>query len=203
MLICAPSCVSANKPVVGLFNGCGNKRAPGGIPRLLFLICDPTYVHPYSVAEGVSPWSDLRNITAAMCAGILNFSGPVLGEMPKPTATKKKMSSCDPEEVTGGSTVINFQDYNVTDDQGEYEFHDWIKNNYRYLKFGWVTCDDLLFMYQGGFVPEIGPVIENSNEGNRYVDGSITMATYDMIIPVKVEGLLDLLSNFNPADCYS
>ena len=203
-VICLPSCVSAGKPKTGYTNGCGNKRAKGGIPRLLFLICDPDYVHQYPVAEGLSPWSDVRNITNAMCAGILNFTGPVLGSMPKQTFVKKKMSSCEPEEVVGGQKVINFQDYNVTDAIEEYDFWDWVNKNYAYMSFGWVTCDELLYMAEGSFAPEVGDVIEDTSDGSRYFDGSITIQTQEIIKPIKVEGILSALANFDPtAPCYS
>lgn len=202
--ICAPSCVSAKKPKTGYTNGCGKKRAKGGIPRLLFLICDPDYEHPVAVAEGVSPWTEPENVIAAMCAGILNFTGPVLGSMGKPTFVKKKMSSCDPEEIIGGSTVINFQDYNVTDDLEEYDFWKWIMENYPYMVFGWVTCDELMFLYDGSFAPEVGPIIEDTNDGSRYFDGNITMQTSTIIKPFRVPGILSLLANFNATtSCYS
>lgn len=208
-LICAPSCVTANKPKVGYTNSCGNKRAPGGIPRLLFLICDPNYVHPVAVPPGVSPWTVPANVKAAMCAGLLNFTGPVLGEKPASSTVKKQMSSCNAEEITGGSTVINFQDYNVTTDENgnasleEFDFWDWVKQNYQYLLFGWVTCDELMFLYDGNFVPEVSGIIENTNTGNRYYGGSVTMPIYDEIKPVRVPGILSALAAFRPEDCYS
>ncbi len=89
-MICLPSCVNGTAPQVGVFNGCKIKKAKGGIPRLFFLICDPDYVHPETVAEGLSPWSSLANIQAAMCAGLLHFTGPILGQQPKGSLTKKK-----------------------------------------------------------------------------------------------------------------
>lgn len=203
-MICLPSCLSTGAPAVGLFNGCNIKKAKGGIPRLLFLVCDPDYVHPYTVAEGISPWSDLRNVEAAMCAGILNFTGPVLGQQPKASVTKKRMSSCNPEEIVGGSQTITFQDYNTTDDLGEYTFWDWIMKNYGMMLFGWVTCDELLYMYSGNFAPEVFPVTEVTNQDARYFDGVVTMQTEEIIVPIKVEGILALCDSFTAAtSCYS
>lgn len=203
-MICLPSCLSEGAPIVGLFNGCNIKKAKGGIPRLLFLVCDPDYVHPYEVAEGLSPWSDIRNIEAAMCAGLLNFTGPVLGQQAKASVTKKRMSSCSPEEIVGGSQVISFQDYNTTDDLGEYSFWSYIMKNYRLMLFGWVTCDELLYMYEGSFAPEVFPVTEQTNEESRYFDGIVTLQTEEIIVPIKVEGLMALLDSFTPStNCYS
>lgn len=202
--ICLPSCVSATKPKTGYTNGCGKKRAKGGIPRLLFLTCDPDYVHPVAVEEGVSPWTVPANITAAMCAGILNFTGPVLGSMPKATFVKKKMDSCGPEEIIGGNQTINFQDYNVTDDLEEYDFWTWIMENYPYMVFGWVTCDELMFLYDGAFAPEVAPVTEDTSDGSRFFDGTITMQTEQIIKPIRVPGILSLLANFDAStSCYS
>ena len=188
---------------MGVFNGCKIKKAKGGIPRLFFLICDPDYVHPETVAEGLSPWSSLVNIQAAMCAGLLHFTGPVLGQQPKASLTKKRMSSCDPEEIVGGSQTITFQDYNTGENLEEYEFWDFIMKNYNLMSFGWVTCDDLMFMYDGSFAPEVSPVTEATNDDSRFFDGIITMQTDEIITPIKVEGLLDLLKSFNAVtSCY-
>lgn len=203
-MICLPSCVSSGKPVVGYANGCKIKKAKGGIPRLLFLVCDPDYVHPVAVDEGVNPFSNLDNVKAAMCAGILNFTGPVLGQQPKGTVTKKVMSSCAPEEIVGGSQTITFQDYNAGDAQEEYDFWKWVMENYQLLLFGWVTCDELVYLYEGDFAPEVMPVTEQTNKDSRYFDGVITMATEEIIKPFKVEGILDLLSSFSAeTSCYS
>ncbi len=200
---CTPECLTASKPPVGFTNGCGKKRAPGGIPRLLFLICDPNHLHPVPVDDGVSPWTSLENIEAAMCAGLLNFTGPVLGSMPKPTTETKQMDSCGPEEVVGGTTVINFQDYNVTENLDEFVFWDWVKKSYDGMSFGWITCDELLYMYEGDFAPNVGPVHDPTKKGNRFFDGTISMETSDLIFPIRVPGILSLLARFNPENCYS
>lgn len=202
-MICQPSCVNGTAPQVGVFNGCKIKKAKGGIPRLFFLICDPTYVHPVTVAEGLSPWSSLANVQAAMCAGLLHFTGPILGQQPKGSLTKKRISSDKPEQVVGGSQTITFQDYNTGENLEEYAFYDFIMKNYELMSFGWVTCDDLLFMYDGDFAPEISPVTEATNNDSRFFDGVVTMQTEEIITPIKVEGLLDLLKSFNATtSCY-
>ena len=209
MSICKPGCVTGTKPKVGYTNGCGTKKAKGGIPRLLFLVCDPTYVHPNAVADGVSPWTNLDNVKAAMCAGILNFTGPVLGDKPATSFTKKRTSSCAPETIVGGSQQVNFQDYNVTTDEDndptleEFDFWDWVKNNYPYLKFGWVTCDEKMFLYDGDFTPEVSPITEQTSDDSAYFGGSVFMQTDAIIKPFFVKGLLNLLDSFTAEDCYS
>lgn len=211
-MICKPKCSKSTRPPVGYTNGtCGKKRAKGGIPRLFFLDMCTDYIHPVAVPDGVSPWTEPENITAAMCAGILQFTGEGLGSAPKPTTTKKRMSSCGPEEVVGGSYAVNFQDYNVTVDEVtgaptllEFDFWDGIRDDAANLRFGWITCDNLMFMFDGDFSPEVGPVIEDTSEGNRYQDVVITMSTYVVPKPIYVEGLLQLLDEFDPAtSCYS
>lgn len=202
-MICLPSCVSGNAPVVGVFNGCKIKKAKGGIPRLFFLICDPDYVHPVEVEEGLSPWSSLVNIQAAMCAGLLHFTGPVLGQQPKATLVKKKMASCEPEQVIGGSQTVTAKDYNTGDNLEEYEFWDFWMKNYQLGSFGWATCDDLLYMYDGDFALEAAPVTEETSDDSRYFDIAVTMQTDEIIVPIKVDGLLDMLKSFNPTtSCY-
>lgn len=203
MQSCAPKCLTGDKPKVGYANGCDVETRPGGIPRLLFLICDPLYEHPFAVADGLSPWSDLRNVHAAMCAGLLNFTGEVLGSKPKGTFTKKRTGSCSPEKTVGGSKTVVFQDYNASDDLIEFDFWDWVNQNTKRLKFGWVNCSEMMYMYQGSWDLEIDEVEEDTNDGSTFMDGLVTMSTKDLIKPVYVPGIMELIENFDPANCYS
>lgn len=209
-MLCLPACVAdANKPAVGYANSCEPKRAPGGIPRLLFLVCSPDYEHPYPPVDGKSPWEDLRNIHAAMCAGILNFSGPVLGQQPRATPIKKQFDSCNTEEISGGNQSVTFQDYGVTADEDgapnllEYDFWAWVKRKYKTMSPGWVSCDDMLFLWDGKWAPDISPITEVSNTGNRFFDGILNIPSEETIKPFYVPGLLAMLESFNAEDCYS
>lgn len=204
-MICLPQCAdNTNKPTVGYSNTCETRRAPGGIPRLLFLICDPDYVHPYPVPYGkTSYWEDLRNVKAAMCAGILNVSAPLLGQVAKPSPTKKQFDSCAPEEKSGGTTSITFQDYYTAIDTNsdptlvEFDFWIWAQNNVKTLSLGWITCDDMLFLWDGKFSLYVGVVAEQSNTGNRYFDGEAVIPTADIIKPYYVPGLLSEIESFD------
>jgi hypothetical protein len=210
-MICLPNCVNnEGKPRVGYTNGCKPKRAKGGIPRLLFLICDPDHEHPVEVEEGVNPYTNLDNMKAAMCAGLLNFSGPILGQQPRTSPTKKQLQSCGPEEVVGGTQTITFQDYNIAVDEDgnanleEYDFWIWVMENYQTLKFGWVTCDEMVYMYDGDWSPDVSPVTEQTNKDNRFFDGIMTMPTEQIIKPFQVPGILALLDSFSAdTTCYS
>ncbi len=210
-MLCLPSCVTdTNKPEVGYANSCEPKRAPGGIPRILFMICKPDYVHPYPPAyEGQSPWQDLRNVQAAMCAGILNFSGPVLGQQPRATPTKKQFDSCNVEETSGGNQSITFQDYGVTTDEDdaptllEFDFWDWVKRKYKTMSVGWISCDEMLYLWDGKWAPDVAPVSEQTSLGNRYFDGIINIPSEEIIKPYHVPGILAMLESFDPAECYS
>lgn len=210
-MICLEKCLTSNenKPAVGFANTCDTLRAPGGIPRILFLDCKPGYEHPYPAAYGKSPWEDLRNIKAAMCAGILNFTGPVLGQQPRATPTKKQFDSCNTEENAGGTQQVTWQDFGaISDEEGapnllEYDFYDDVMLNYKRKSPGWVTCDDMLFMWDGKWSPDISPITEPSNTGNRYFDGIINIPSEKTIKPFHVPGLLAMLESFNPDECYS
>lgn len=209
-MICLPSCVAdATKPSVGYSNSCETKRAPGGIPRLLFLVCSNDYEHQVEVAEGLSPFTNLENVQAAMCAGILNFSGPILGQQPRATPIKKQFDSCNTEEISGGNQSVTFQDFGVTaDEEGapnllEYDFWDWVKRKYKTMNVGWVSCDDMLFLWDGKWAPDVSPITDPSNTGNRFFDGIINIPTEEIIKPYYVPGLLALLEAFNPDECYS
>lgn len=205
MTLCKPSCV-IDIPANDWTNGCNTKTRKGGIPRLTFLKCDESMVLPYPIPEGgTSVWEDIRNVTYALCNGFLFISAPLIGQKPKGSFTKKRLNSCDPEQVISGSKTITFQDFNA-DDSGElidYNFWDAIDKNQRFLRLGWITCEDLWYQYDGAWNLEIDDTIEQTSDDNTLFDGTITMNTKDIIKPILVTGIKALLDTYATSECYS
>lgn len=204
MTFCKPTCVTTI-PANDWTNGCNTKTRKGGIARLTFLKCDENMVLPYGIPAGkTSVWQDLRNVTWALCNGFLFISAPILGQKPKGSFTKKRLTSCDPEVTVAGSKTITFQDYNASeDDLIEYDFWPSIDANQKFLRLGWITCEDLWFQYPGSWALEIDDVIEPTSDDNTLFDGVITMATKEIIKPYPVPGLLALLDSYATSECYS
>lgn len=181
------------------WNGCDVTTKEGGIPHLVFLRCTKDYTHPFA-----GGWSNLENWRRAICAGVLYFTGEVMGEKPRDTATKKKLSSCKPEEVVSNLKTLNFKDYN-SDKVGytDVDFWNAIMQNQKNLLVGWVMCDDTFYMASGQPSIDVSDVIEPNNTDNHFYDGIITWMEKDIIKPVAVVGLSEFLNEWkNSSDCY-
>jgi hypothetical protein len=196
-MICKPSCVT-DIPQNDWVNGCNITKRPGGIPRMLFLKCDPDYVHP-----NPGGFDNLDNWLPALCAGILYVTGEVLGQKPKGSVTKKRLQSCGPEEVVSGTKTVSWQDYNAEPDELlDYAFYDAIMKNRKFFKFGWISCDELVHMFNGDWDLEGDYVTEDNQDGNTFFDGVVTMSSVDLIVPVSVPGVLAVLAAFEAQyDC--
>lgn len=184
MPICDSGC--ANALPYAYSNGCGVVTKPGGINRIAFLQCDFEFTDITDQAE----WD------AAIAAGDAVVSGILLGSKPKGSFTKKRVNSCSPERVVGGEKTVTFQDYNDgtvhdADDCAEYEFWNTILLNpatYRAILF---TCDGYAYGPIDDFVLEVDEVIDETDTGNRYFDGSIMWNQIDMICPTETDLIFD------------
>jgi hypothetical protein len=202
MSICKPSCVqlSLNSDWV---NKCNLTKRKGGICRILFLVCDPDLVLP--VDDGITnPYSNLANWKYLLCNSKLFVTGPVLGQKPKGTFTKKQTQSCGVEEIVSGIKTVSWQDYNAEPDELlDYDFYEEIFAKRKFLKFGYVSTEDLVYLFSGDWDAEPDDVIEPTQNDNTYHDWVVTMSTIETIKPIKVDGLLAYLNSFNSqTTCY-
>lgn len=205
MQTCNPSCLPGSIPNVDWAKNCNITTRPGGIPYLSFYRCDPNLDFPYDPAEGeTSPWTNLDNVIWALCNGHLYITGEVLGQKPKGTFTKRRITSCAPEITISGTKTITFQDYNASvDELIDFNFWNGIDQGKKFLQFGWFSCDDLWYQTDKQWDLEVDQVIEDNVDGLSYYDGTVTIAEKDLIIPIKVAGLSDLIGNFTTTDyCY-
>lgn len=202
MNTCNPSCVTSI-PSIKWADECEVATRPGGIPFLLFYKCDPDAEFAEDTGD-LSPWSSLENVRQAICQEQLFVTGELLGQKPKGTSTKRRISSCSPEQVIAGSKTITFQDYNSSpDDLIEFDFWAGVQSNQKYLQIGWVTCDDRLYQSSKPFSLDIDEVADPDSEtGLSFMDGEVVINEASLIIPIKVPGLFDLLKNFTTAQCY-
>jgi len=165
-------------------NACGVDPLPGGINRIAFLQCDFEFTDITEQSE----WD------AAIAAGDVVVSGELIGSKPKGTFTKKRVSSCSPERVTGGEKTVVFQDYNrsgVHGDCSKFTFWNTILGNPKAFRAVLFTCDGYAYGPIDDFTLEADEVIEETNTGNRYVDGSIMWNQLDMICPTETNLVFD------------
>ncbi len=198
MQVCDPDCVSSI-PQTDWANACDLTTRDGGIPRLTFLKCDPDLVLP-----NAGGWANVANVLWALCNGYLYITGELIGQKPKGTFTKRRLTSCGPEQVISGAKTVTFQDFNADkEDLIDFTFWDAITNNARFMKFGFITCDERWYQYPGAWDIEVDEVIEDTSDGKSFWDGTVSMATKDILIPIQVPGILAALSSFKSSECYS
>jgi hypothetical protein len=203
MNTCNPTCVT-DIPNADWTKDCSIGTRVGGIPFLTFFKCDPDINFPVDTGE-LSPWTSLDNWRYAICNGLMFVTGELLGQKPKGTFTKRRITSCSPEVVVSGSKTITFQDFNSSpDDLIDFDFWSGINESKRYLQFGWISCDDLSYQTAKNWDLDVDQVIEdNSQEGLSFYEGEVTINEPNIIKPIKVPGLYDLISNFTTeTECY-
>lgn len=195
---CDPSCIDGEIPDMQWVNGCNITTRVGGIPRLTWLKCDPNMNLPFA-----GSWENLQNVKWAICQRYLYVTGDLLGQKPKGTTTKRRLSSCGPETTISGAKTITFQDFNAeTEELIDFEFWTAIITNKAFLKFGYITCDERWYQYDGEWDIELDEVIEDTKDGKSFWDGVVTMATAEILTPIQVPGILTLLKSITSSTCY-
>lgn len=209
MRTCKPSCIS-DIPNNDWTKLCNLTYRTGGIPYVTFISCDPDQEFPNPGGpdgddpDG-NPWENLDNVRWAICEGILHVSGALLGQKPKGTFNKRRLSSCGPEQTISGTQTLTFQDYNAdTVDLKDFDFWNGIDDNKNFLTVGWITCDELWYMTDNDWDLEIGDVIEDTKDGMNYKDGVISISEKALIKPISVPGIIDVLKSYLISEnCYS
>lgn len=203
MRTCNPSCAD-EIPNNDWTKACNISTRDGGIPYLTFFKCDPDTAFPYPDVDG-SPWNNIDNFKWAICQGLLHITGELLGQKPKGSFTKRRLSSCGPEKTISGQKTITFQDFNAdVATLIDYDFWDTVVKNAGFLNVGYITCDGRWFQYAGDWDIELDEVIEDTKDGKSYYDGVIAMATKDLLKPIIGADFIGTIKSFKIADnCYS
>jgi hypothetical protein len=194
---CNPSCAD-EIPDMAWVNGCNITTRSGGIPRLTWLKCDPNMVLPFP-----NGWENVDNVKWAICQRYLYVTGDLLGQKPKGSFVKRRLSSCAPETTISGTKTIAFQDFNAdTVDLIDFEFWTAIVANKAFLKFGYITCDERWYQYAGEWDIEVDEVNEDTKDGKSFWDGTVSMATADILVPIQVPGILAAIKAITSTTCY-
>lgn len=178
LLFCPVSCTTTIPITAG--TGCKVVTRKGGIKRFVYAKCTVSFEDIEDLAE----WQTL------MTAGTIRMTGDVKGQKPKGSFTKKKVTSCSPEVVTGSTKTVTYQDFN-SDDTGftDYAFYNALIANQSAWVFGYVTCDDLFYGFIANFSVELDDVREEDVKDNTYFDISLMYEQLLMTVPVKIPGI--------------
>lgn len=178
MALCPSTCAPALP--ISYSGGCGVTLRNGGISKLAFVKCD----YEFTDIENRTEWIQ------AIADDNVVLTGLIVGQKPKGTFTKKRISSCGTEAVVGGEKTVTFQDYN-SDAAGcaDVTFWNTIQLNATNYQFGYYTCDGYFYGLIPSFQIEVDQVIEDNNTGSIYFDGTISWSA--VLAPCGVAVNLD------------
>jgi hypothetical protein len=176
MALCPSTCAPALPE--SITGGCGITVRNGGISKFAFVKCDYTFTDIDSRAE----WE------AAVESGDVVFSGLLLAQKPKGSFTKKRISSCAPEQLVGKENQVTFQDYNSDPLLcKDITFWNTILNASSSYQWGYYTCDGYFYGLVDEFSIEVDQVIEDNTTGNIFFDGTISWLDLNMLCGVAVD----------------
>lgn len=175
MALCPSTCAPALPASIA--QGCGITARNGGISKFAFVKCDYTFEDYASRTE----WE------AAIASGDVVLTGLLLAQKPKGSFTKKRISSCAPEQLVGKENQVTFQDYNSDpEDCLDITFWNTIVNASSSYQFGYYTCDGYFYGLVEEFSIEVDQVIEDNSTGNIFFDGTISWLDLNMLCGVQV-----------------
>ena len=183
MALCPSSCAPALPP--SITGGCGITTRTGGISKLVFVKCD--YVFE-DISDRTEWEAAVNHTTGGEPDPIVVFSGLLLAQKPKGTFTKKRISSCAPEQLVGKENQITFQDFNSdTLDCKDIEFWNTLVTASSSYQFGYYTCDGYFYGLVPEFSLEVDQVIEDNSTGNIFFDGTVSWLDLNMLCGVSVD----------------
>ena len=175
MALCPAACAPALP--LSVSQGCGITTRSGGISKLAFVKCDYTF----------DDISDRTEWEAAIASNDVVLTGLLLAQKPKGSFTKKRISSCAPEQLVGKENQITFQDYNSDPtDCLDITFWNTIVNASSSYQVGYYTCDGYFYGLVSEFSIEVDQVIEDNSTGNIFFDGTISWLDLNMLCGVQV-----------------
>ena len=185
-------CTSACSPTITALaaSGCNIVTRPGGIRAFGVMLCDANFS---DVSGGVI--TDVATWETLIADEKIFLSGQVIGSKAKGSPTSLRVASCLPEVVVGKSNTISIRDYNSDNTTfTDYAFYSDIEANFARLKFFYITCDELVYFIEDGeWSAAVDDVRDETKEAPAYFDLTVTCNSLQMIVPVKVAGITDIL----------
>lgn len=186
------SCLTACSPEVTpmVLATCSVTTKPGGIRAIGVMLCDAEFsdVSGGAITDAAT-WQTLIDDAKIF------VSGQVIGSKAQGSDTNTRVASCLPEVKTGSSKVISVRDYNSDPENfTEYAFYSSIESNAGYLKFFYITCDELVYFYENGiWSASIDDVRPETKEEATHMAITVTVNELGIKTPVKVVGILDII----------
>lgn len=204
MSLCSSSC---NAAVPRFPTGCTFEKRAGGVPNLLFLSCNARFaVAPATSVSVTTPTgstilvgriTDYTSWAILVQNNMVRLSPEGLGEKPASSFTTQRFASCRPEEISQETHGINFQSFQV-DNDNYYDRTYWqnIRQNFTKFRLAWLDCDGILY-YTGDpadpgfeFVPtELGYIQPQTNTEKAHYQANLSFNYEGIPAPIEIANL--------------
>lgn len=209
MSLCSSSC---NAAVPRFPTGCTFDKRAGGIPNLIFLSCNARFaasnqtsvsvVTPTGSTISVGRITDYTSWAILVQNNMVRTSPEGIGEKQASAFTQARFSSCRPEEISQETHTINFQSFQV-DNDNYYDREYWnnIRQNYTKFRLVWMDCDGVIY-YSGDptdpgfeFAPtELGYIQPPTNQDKAYYQANLSFVYGGIPAPIEVPNIESALN---------
>lgn len=210
MSLCSSSC---NAAVPRFPTGCTFEKRAGGIPNLLFLSCNARFAAANQTSVSVTtPTGSIISVGritdylswALLVQNNMVRTSPVgLGEKPESTFTNQRFASCLPEEISSETHIINFQSYQM-DNDNYYDRTYWqnVRTNFTKFRLMYLDCNDVIY-YTGDptdpgfeFVPtSLGYIIPQVGQTDKaFYQANLSFVYEGIPAPIEVANIMTALN---------
>lgn len=128
---------------------------------------------------------------------MIRLSPEGLGEKPESTFTNARFSSCRPEEISQETHGINFQSFQM-DNDNYYDRTYWnnVRLNYNKFRLMWIDCDSVVY-YTGDptepgfeFAPTaLGYIQPQTNQDKAFYQANVSFVYAGIPAPIEVANI--------------
>lgn len=212
MSLCSSSCGN-NAEVPRFPTGCVFEKRKGGIPNLIFISCNFRFADsdessvsitdPNGVTFSVGRITDSTSWAAGVQHNMIRISPEGLGEKPQSSFTNARFSSCRPEEIASETHAINFQSFQV-DNDNFYDRTYWqtVRTNFNKYRLLYWDCNENLF-YTGDptdpgfeFVPTVlgYNIPQIGQTDNAFYEANLSFVYEGIPAIISIAGLQEALT---------
>ena len=176
MSVCAATCATTVPD--NDFDACKIEPRKGGISRIVLVACDYDF----------TDITDLNEWQTAIGADDVHSTGRLKGQLVAGTATTTKLTSCDPEQVTGKVNSMTFIDYNKSATGLDFDFYDAMEETPDKFKLILVDCENDTYGVIDSFAAQTDYIKPEDRKEPAHWAGTITFEGR-LPKPVAVAGL--------------
>ena len=191
MLLCRNTCTQP-LPRQRL-NECDSDIRKGGIERLIFIHCSVEF----NDVTDINEWCFYAK------RGLIVITNPLRASKETVERESLKVSSCSEPIIWTKKQEIRFQMYEIDDEYfTDYTFFRELQQHYKQYRFGWLTCENLLFAWIKNYTLDVTDIYPDDYAMPMYWLGTLSwrdaLSISPMFIPDFLETLITCINAYDP-----